>query len=74
VAGVVLPSSGSGGDNLVDGVVGGVGNIVGSVGDAAGGGCFIDSSGAAATPSSLLILLCLGALGALAAMKPAGRR
>ena len=74
VAGVVVPSSSSGGDNLVEGVVGGIGNIVGSVGSAAGGGCFIASSGAAASPSSLLFLLSLGALGALAAMKRAGRR
>jgi len=67
VAGVVLPSSSSGGDNLVEGVVGGIGNIVGSVGSAAGGGCFIASSGAAASPSSLLTLLSIGVLGARAA-------
>jgi chitinase len=74
VAGVVLPSSSSGGDNLVEGVVGGIGNIVGSVGGAAGSGCFIASSGAAASPSSLLTLLSLAALSALVAMKRAGRR
>jgi hypothetical protein len=73
-AGVVMPSSSGGGDNLVQGVVGGVGNIIGSVGSAAGGGCFIASSGAAASPSSLLTLLSLGALGAFVAMKRAGRR
>jgi chitinase len=72
-AGVVMPSSSSGGDNLVQGVVGGVGNIVGSVGAAAGGGCFITSSEAAASPSSLLPLLSLAALSAFAAMKSAGR-
>jgi chitinase len=72
-AGVVMPSSSSGGDNLVQGVVGGVGNIVGSVGAAAGGGCFITSSEAAASPSSLLPLLSLAALSAFAAMKRAGR-
>ena len=72
-AGVAVPSS-SGGDNLVENVVGGIGNIAGSVGSAAGGGCFIASSGAAAGPSSLLNLLSLGALGALAAMKRADRR
>ncbi len=41
---------------------------------AAGGGCFIASSGAAASPSSLLTLLSLGALSAFVAMKRAGRR
>jgi hypothetical protein len=76
-AGVVMPSSssGGGGDNLVEGVVGGVGNIVGSVGSAAGGGCFIASSAEAASPSSLLTLLSLGALSACVARKRrAGRR
>jgi len=74
-AGVVMPSSSSGGgDNLVEGVVGGVGNIVGSVGSAAGGGCFIASSAEAASPSSLLTLLSLGALGAFVVRKRAGRR
>jgi len=73
-AGVVMPSSSSGGgDNLVEGVVGGVGNIVGSVGSAAGGGCFIASSGAGAGPWSLLTLLSLGALSAFAGRKRAGR-
>ena len=48
-AGVAVPSS-SGGDNIVENVVGGIGNIVGSVGSAAGGGCFIASSGEAAGP------------------------
>jgi hypothetical protein len=74
-AGVVVPSSSGGGDNLVDGVVGGVGNVIGSVGSAAGGGCFIASSGAAASPSSLLTLLSLGALSVFVARKKrAGRR
>jgi hypothetical protein len=74
-AGVVMPSSSSGGgDNLVEGVVGGVGNIVGSVGSAAGGGCFIASSANAASPLSLLTLLSLGALSVFVAMKRAGRR
>jgi len=74
-AGVVMPSSSSGcGDNLVEGVGGGVGNIVGSVGSAAGGGCFIASSAEAASPSSLLTLLSLGALGAFVVRKRAGRR
>jgi hypothetical protein len=75
-AGVAVPSS-SGGDNLVENVVGGIGNIVGSVGSAAGGGCFIASSGEAAGPSSLLTLLTLLSLGALSAFVPmrrAGRR
>jgi hypothetical protein len=72
---VVMPSSsGGGGDNLVEGVVGGVGNIVGSVGSAAGGGCFIAASGEASGPSSLLTLLSLGALGAFVARKRAGGR
>jgi chitinase len=75
VAGVVLPSSSSGGgDNLVGGVVGGIGNVVGSVKSAAGGGCFIASSGAAAGPSILLTLLGLGALSAFVAGKRAGKR
>ena len=73
-AGVVIPSFSGGGDNLVEGVVGGIGNIIGSVGSAAGGGCFIASSGAAASPSSLITLLSLGALSAFVAMKRAGRR
>ena len=69
-AGVVMPSSsGGGGDNPVQSVVGGVGHIAGSVGGAAGGGCFIASSGAAASPASLLTLLSLGALSALVAVK-----
>jgi hypothetical protein len=74
-AGVVMASSGGGGgDNLVGGVVGGIGKAVGSVGSAAGGGCFIASSGAGASPASLLTLLSLGALGAFVAIKRAGRR
>jgi hypothetical protein len=74
-AGVVMPSSSSGGgDNLVEGVVGGVGNIVGSVGSAAGGGCFIAASGEASGPSSLLSLIILAALSAFVDMKCAGRR
>ena len=71
-AGVVMPSSSGGGDNLVQNVVGGIGNVIGSVGGAAGGGCFIASSGEAASPSSLLILLSLGALSAFVVMKRAG--
>ena len=73
-AGVVMPSSSGGGDDLVGGVVGGIGKAVGSVGSAAGGGCFIASSAEAATPSSLLTLLSLGALSAFVAMKRAERR
>jgi hypothetical protein len=74
-AGVVMASSsGGGGDNLVGGVVGGIGKAVGSVGSAAGGGCFIASSGAGASPANLLTLLSLGALGAFVAIKRAGRR
>jgi len=74
-AGVVMASSSSGGgDNLVEGVVGGVGNIVGSVGSAAGGGCFIAASGDASGPSSLLSLVILAALSAFVARKRAGRR
>ena len=75
-AGVAVPSS-SGGDNLVENVVGGIGDIVGSVGSAAGGGCFIASSGETASPSiplTLLTLLSLGALSAFVSMKRAGRR
>jgi hypothetical protein len=75
-AGVAVPSS-SGGDNIVENVVGGIGSIVGSVGSAAGGGCFIASSGEAAGPSNLLTLLTLLSLCALSAfvpMKRAGRR
>jgi chitinase len=71
-AGVAVPSS-SGGDDLVENVVDGIGDIIGSVGSAAGGGCFITSSGAAASSSSHLSLLGLGALGAIVAMKRAGR-
>jgi chitinase len=74
VAGVAIPSSSGGGDNLVGGVVGGIGNAIGSVGSAAGGGCFIASSGAGASPSSLLPLLSLAALGAFVTRKRAGRR
>ena len=75
VAGVVLPSSSSGGSgDLVGGVVGGIGNIAGSVGDAATSQCFIASSEAAAGPTSLLTLLGLIALSALVSMKRAGRR
>jgi hypothetical protein len=73
-AGVVMASSSGGGDNLVGGVVGGIGKAVGSVGSAAGGGCFIASSGAGASPASLLTLLSLGALGAFVAIKRAGGR
>ena len=73
-AGVVIPSSSGGGDNLVQGVVGGIGHVVGSVGSAAGGGCFIASSAEAASPSCLLSLLGLGALSVFVAIKRAGRR
>jgi chitinase len=77
-AGVVIPSSSSssnGGGNLVGGVTGGVGHVVGSVGSAAGGGCFIASSAEAASPLSLLTLLSLGALSVFVARKKrAGRR
>jgi hypothetical protein len=72
-AGVVIPSSSGGGDNLVEGVVGGIGNIIGSVGSAAGGGCFIASSGTAASPLSLLGLLSLGALSAFVAVTRTGK-
>jgi hypothetical protein len=54
--------------------VGGIGKAIGSVGSAAGGGCFIASSGAGASPASLLTLLSLGALGAFVAIKRAGGR
>jgi chitinase len=73
-AGVVMASSSSGGDDLVGGVVGGIGKAVGSVGSAAGGGCFIASSGEAAGPASLLTLLSLGGLSAFVARKRAGGR
>ena len=73
-AGVVMPSSSSGGgDDLVGGVVGGVGNAVGSVGSAAGGGCFIAVLRGSASPSSLLTLLSLGALSAFVAMETRGK-
>ena len=73
-AGVVMASSSSGGDDLVGGVVGGIGKAIGSVGSAAGGGCFIASSGAAGSPSTLLTLLSLGAFMAFFGRKRAGRR
>jgi uncharacterized protein (TIGR03382 family) len=75
VAGVVLPSSssGGGGGDLVGGVVGGIGNIAGSVGGAATSKCFIASSEADAGPTSLLTLLGLIALSALVSRRRAGR-
>jgi hypothetical protein len=51
-AGVLVESSGGGGGGIVGGVVDGVGSVVGSIGDAAGGGgCFIGST-APASPGS----------------------
>jgi hypothetical protein len=55
---VLVESSGGGGGGIVGGVVDGVGSVVSSIGDAAGGGgCFIGATGPASVGSLLLYLL-----------------
>jgi chitinase len=57
-AGVLVESSGGGGGSLVGGVVDGVGSVVGSIGDAAGGGgCFIGATEPVSVGALLLWLV-----------------